>query len=61
MRWDASGPYIAWEDLGCEGWHPRSFDTLRAAVEHKGYSSAYAVTRVVEYDIIERMTEDTDG
>jgi hypothetical protein len=28
IRFDASGPFILWEDYGCEGWKPRSFDSI---------------------------------
>lgn len=27
------GPIIAWEDYGTEGWHPKSYPTLREAIE----------------------------
>jgi hypothetical protein len=47
----ADGPYIVWENLGCEGWQPKSFATIKEAVEAVGYDSV--VTSRVNYEVIE--------
>jgi hypothetical protein len=53
-RYDANGPYVTWIDNGCEGWAPRSFDTLREAVIAETYGSDVVVTKVVQFETEER-------
>ena len=53
MRYDTDGPYIVWENLGYEGWHPRSFDDLTVALEYQRYSSEFVVTKVLKYKVEE--------
>jgi hypothetical protein len=53
---DIAGPYILWLDYGCEGWQPRSYPSIRAALEAKRYVSRYILTRTVAYDIKDTTT-----
>ena len=52
-NWHADGPYIVWEDYGYEGWQPRSFPTLKAAVKDDRFSSDFVITKRVEFDVKE--------
>jgi hypothetical protein len=47
------GPFIVWEDYGCEGWHPKSYDTLLEAVNAHSYQSTTIVTKTVKYEVTE--------
>jgi hypothetical protein len=49
----AAGPYVVWTDYGCEGWAPKSFATLKEALEAEHYGS-FVITRLVEYEIVEK-------
>jgi hypothetical protein len=48
---DLAGPYILWLDYGTEGWQPRSYPSIRAALEAERYQSRYILTRTVSYKI----------
>lgn len=50
------GPYIVWEDGGCEGWSPKSYPTLKEALEGHRYATEWVVTKRVSYEVTE--TED---
>lgn len=50
---DAEGPYIVWENLGYDGWHPYSFKTLKEALEKQKFSSEWVIAKLVVYEIIE--------
>lgn len=53
-RWDESGPYIVWVNNGLEGWAPRSYDTLREAInDDSGFGGEKVITKRVEYQIVE--------
>lgn len=41
------GPYILWENNGCDGWSPRSFATLVEALTAPRYSSDFELTKKV--------------
>lgn len=49
------GPYIRWLNYGSEGWQPDSFATLTEAVEAFGYSRDLVITKLVLYDVVERI------
>lgn len=48
-----SGPFIVWEDYGCEGWQPKSYATLLEAVNAHSYQPTTIVTRTVKYEVTE--------
>lgn len=50
---DAAGPFIVWENLGCEGWHPKSFATIEEAVTGQKYATEYVITRRVSFRVVE--------
>lgn len=52
-----AGPFVVWEDYGCEGWHPKSYDTLAEAVRT---SPDKTITRLVEFKVVE-MAENRAG
>lgn len=54
MTYTAEGPYIVWEDLGYEGYHPRSFKTLQAAVSSDHFGDSTVITKLVQFDVVER-------
>jgi hypothetical protein len=56
----AAGPYIVWEDGGCEGWSPTSYPTLKAALEGRKYSD-WIVTRLVAYEVVEAEEKKDNG
>lgn len=44
---DPEGPIIVWEDFGCEGWHPKSYPSIAAAIaQHRG-ANGKVVTRLL--------------
>lgn len=60
-REEPKGPYIVWHDNGGDGWSFDNFATLKEAVaSNHGYSYRYVVTRVVDYEVIDK-TPLTDG
>lgn len=50
----ACGPYILWLDYGCEGWKPESFPTLKQALSANRYSSNFVVTKLLDFDVVEK-------
>lgn len=49
------GPYVLWTDHG-EGWGFNDFETLKEALESDhGYSTNYVITRLVDYDVIDKV------
>ena len=50
---DESGPFIVWENVGYEGWHPKSYQTLKDAVSDKRYQLTFVITKRVEYEVLE--------
>lgn len=54
MEFDPILKYIVWEDGGCEGWHPYSYNTLKEAVSHQGYCSHKIITKQVEFVVQEK-------
>jgi len=54
MNNDTAGPYIVWENHGYDGWHPKSFKTLKEAlVSGERYSSQWVLTKSVSFDVQE--------
>ncbi len=51
-RWDASGPFIAWEDHG-EGWSPKSYDTVADMVRDGGWGETRVLTQRAKIEIKE--------
>lgn len=49
----ANGPFILWADYGCEGWKPRSFETLAEAVMARRYGEDFVITKLVHIDVTE--------
>jgi len=47
------GPFIVWENYGYEGWQPKSYPTLKAALSAQRYNSEFVVTKAVDFDVIE--------
>lgn len=52
---EAEGPIIVWENLGYEGWHPKSFVTIKEALLATRYSSEFVLTRLIEFDVLEKQ------
>lgn len=51
---DIQGPFIVWEDYGCEGWQPKSYPTMREALcVQKTYN--FVITKIAEFNVIERQ------
>lgn len=50
---NAEGPYVVWQNYGCEGWKPTSYTSLREAVLDQKYQSEFVVTKIVEFRILE--------
>lgn len=50
---DTTGLYIVWEDYGYEGWHPKSYATLKEALMAHRYNSEFLVTKRVDYEVTE--------
>ena len=46
------GPFILWVDYGYEGWKPRSFNTIKEALEAEKYS-AWTITKTFEFEVTE--------
>jgi hypothetical protein len=58
-NWHTKGPIVVWLNGGCEGWHPRSYATVKEALmdpERAGYCE-FVITRVVEFDVVEKADE----
>jgi hypothetical protein len=58
MSDDTVGPFIVWEFYSYEGWHPKSYPTLREAVLAHRYREEFCVTKLVKFDVSEL---DSDG
>jgi hypothetical protein len=52
-NYSVEGPIIVWEDLGCEGWSPTSFPTIKAALQATHYASGWIITKTVQYTVVE--------
>jgi hypothetical protein len=50
---DTKGPYTVWENNGCEGWQPYSFNTLLECLEKQKYSSEWVITKRITYEVKE--------
>lgn len=50
---DINGPVILWTNYGCEGWKPKSFDSVKDALEADKYGSEFVIARKVQYEIKE--------
>ena len=50
---DIVGPIILWVDNGCEGWQPRSYNSIDEALKAGKYSS-WIITKRVEWRAIEK-------
>lgn len=50
---DTLGPYIVWENYGCEGWQPKSYPTLKEAIAAHKYQSEFVVTKAVVWEVTE--------
>ncbi len=49
---DAGGPYILWTAEGGH-WVPKSFNTIKEALEADRYTSQYILTKLVNYKVVE--------
>lgn len=50
---DVIGPVIVWEDNGCEGWSPRSYQNLKEALLAQKYSGQYVITKLIDFEVTE--------
>jgi hypothetical protein len=58
-RDETIGPFILWFDYGVEGWRPKSYLTLKEALEaDRGGSHYWLITKKVEYVVFERKETD---
>ena len=48
------GPYIVWENYGCEGWQPKSYATLKEALCAQRYQSDWVITKTCEFDVTDK-------
>jgi hypothetical protein len=53
MSADTAGPVIVWENYGTEGWHPKSYLTIKDALLAVRYNSEFVVTKRAEFDVVE--------
>ena len=51
---DIKGPYIVWENYGCEGWQPKSYATLAEALTTARYVTEFEITRRIEFEVLDR-------
>lgn len=51
---DAVGPIVVWENYGYEGWHPKSFATVKEALLGERYNSEFVITKRMEFDVIDK-------
>jgi hypothetical protein len=51
---DARGPIVVWENYGYEGWHPKSYATVKEALLGQRYNSEFCITRIVDFECVER-------
>lgn len=54
VRQRAAGPYVVWENYGCEGWQPTSYTTLEAALTAQKYNSTWVIQKSVAFEIVEK-------
>lgn len=47
-----AGPYIVWEDYGCEGWHPSSYATPKDALTAARHNR-FVLTKAIVFEIVE--------
>lgn len=47
------GPYILWQNYGCEGWKPTSFNSIKEALEGEKYSE-FTITKAIDYEVKEK-------
>lgn len=52
---DANGPFVVWCNNGYEGWRPRSYPTLKAALLGERYSPEFVVTHSVEFEVVAKL------
>jgi len=50
---DLKGPYIVWEDYGCEDWKPTSYPTPKAALVDAPRYNKFILTKALVFDVIE--------
>jgi hypothetical protein len=46
------GPIIVWHDYGCEGWHPSSYPTLKAALLDWRPTTEYVITKTLDFKVV---------
>ncbi len=51
---NVAGPYILWIDNGYKGWTPASFATLTEALQGATYGSPWVITKVVDFEVVEK-------
>lgn len=65
MNEELKGPIILWVNYGPEGWQPKSFNTIKEALEAPRYNYEIIVTKKLEYEVLEKTEEgikkSTDG
>lgn len=54
---DTEGPYIVWENYGCEGWKPTSFHSIDAALIYHKYNSEWIITKNVAWEVKEKEND----
>lgn len=50
---DVIGPYIVWENLGVEGWHPKSYPDLATALTAPRYCSEWEITKKINMKVLD--------
>ena len=48
-----SGPVILWLNYGYEGWQPRSFASVKEALEADRWGNEFLITRLVQWEVRE--------
>lgn len=46
--------HIAWVSTGYSHWIRYNYETLEAALAHNSYGSEMVVTKLVQYDVVEK-------
>lgn len=46
------GPYVVWQNYGCEGWHPSSYSDISDALLATKYND-FVITKIVKFEVVE--------
>jgi hypothetical protein len=52
---ETRGPFVVWQNYGCEGWAPTSYETLKEALLAHRYQTEWVVTKLVKFEVTEEI------